>query len=68
MGTANEGWQYQGRQEHGWFGHGTGPGSGPSPPAEGASGLGTLEDRAEAVSKTASMALPTSSHSMAGTL
>lgn len=44
-------WETQGRQDHGWFGHGTGPGS-PGTPAERngrPAGVGTLDQRISTV-------------------
>lgn len=60
-GTPNQSWQNQGRQGHGWFGHGTGPGNDPST-------LGPLDERAGAAAQTAFMALPRALHSRTGVL
>ena len=59
MAGPNESWQYQGRQEHGWFGHGTGP----SPvaaeqPGSGRFALTNREGRASSVAYGALAALP----------
>ncbi len=53
-------WQNQGRQEHGWFGHGTSPDLGNSSPARGLFGPGRLDERAAAVSCGSLAALPRS--------
>ena len=67
VGT-NDSWQYQGRQEHGWFGHGTGPGHAPSDADELLFGPGGLAERAEAVANGAFAALPRHLQGLGGTV
>lgn len=62
---SQDGWMWQGRQEHGWFGHGTKPRSGP---AGGGNGRGhaygtapaTLDERIRALGYAAIAGLPAS--------
>ncbi len=68
MAGTGEGWQNQGRQEHGWFGHGTGPGQAAAPSEGGLFGPGHIEERTAAVSLASLAALPRSLRGQAGML
>lgn len=68
MSGSNQSWQEQGRQEHGWFGHGTSARQTALPSGGGLFGPGQGGERAAAVSYGALAALPRSARSQAGSL
>lgn len=59
MGASNH-WQYQGRQEHGWFGHGTGPGKAVLAACNQSVDRASIEDRASGLIHGVTGALPVS--------
>ena len=68
MAGSGDSWQYQGRQEHGWFGHGTGQEAANSSNNDGLFGPSGLADRAAAVTYGALGALPRELRARAGLL
>ncbi len=61
------GWEDQGRQDHGWFGHGTGPGGETVASGDGMFGPGHLGDRAAAAVHGSLGALPRAMRAQGGT-
>ena len=55
----HDGWMYQGRQDHGWFGHGTGPGA-PSATPDAAQSAAVLDQRIRDIAHTLIAGLPAS--------
>lgn len=62
------GWEDQGRQDHGWFGHGTGPGGEPAASGKGLFDPGHLGDRAAAAVHGSLAALPRVLRAQGGTV